>query len=183
MSKMFPFIFLGDSFYGLWHLPFNNVTNLGVSASSIEDQRSYIEKPYSISHNGIIINAGTNNLGRNLDVNTSTTNYGLLIDYLKTISQKIYCVSVIPINKPKYFERHGATGHYLYSTPERISAINTGISTTCSQKGTTYIDITTSFSGDDGDMKTELTDDGIHPNKAGYDLYAEILTSMVSDLI
>jgi lysophospholipase L1-like esterase len=181
VSKENPYIFIGDSFFGLWNLPFSNVTNLGENASRIEQQRAYIEKSYPISHNGIVLNVGTNNLGMDNTIAFSLQSYTDLIDYLKTISNVIYCVSVIPIHKAKYFALHGATGHYLYNTPQRISDLNSGIQSICSAKGTHYVDIITSLSSNN-EMLTAYTDDGIHPNTAGYALFADILRTNISDL-
>jgi lysophospholipase L1-like esterase len=186
VSMTFPYILMGDSFYGMWTSPpFKNITNLGYNASSTYDQKLYIQQTYPIDHEGMIMNVGTNNLSQNQTIEEITTTYGEMLDFMLAIFDKIYCVSVIPINHVKYAANIGTGGHYLYNTPARMSALNTAIQGLCTSKGCHYIDLVSSFSttGDcTGEMKTEYTDDGIHPNTAGYAKYAEVLRANVPDL-
>jgi len=167
------YIFMGDSFFALWGLPFNNMTNIAVNASNLTHQRAYIEKVYPIIHESLIMNVGTNDLGMNFSVSLSISRYSDLIDYLKTVFSDIYCVSVIPINKVKYKALKGETGHYLYNTQQRTQEINNGISNLCSEKVCTFIDTISSMSVD-YDMKSAYTDDGIHPNSMGYGVMKSI---------
>lgn len=181
MSLRFPYIFLGDSIFALWGNPFKYMTNLAVSGSATYHQKDYIAKPYGISHHGLILNVGSNDLGLNRTISDALSDYEKLIVYLKTITIKIYCNSVMPICKDKYIIHHGAGGHYKYSTPGRLDGINNGIMSLCSSYGCTFIDFRDEVVVN-GEMNCGYTDDGIHPNALGYEAYKRVLLKNIEDL-
>ena len=54
--------------------------------------------------------------------------------------------------------------------PEKIRALNEWIKNYAAQNKLTYLDYYSATADDKGFLKEELSDDGLHPNKQGYEV-------------
>ena len=52
----------------------------------------------------------------------------------------------------------------------KIAALNQWLAAFARQRGLTYVDYTPVLANATGGLRADLTRDGVHPNKAGYDL-------------
>jgi lysophospholipase L1-like esterase len=66
-------------------------------------------------------------------------------------------------------------------TPQNILEVNRRLRVSCARYGYTYIDYFTAMVGPDGMMRKELSDDGLHPNAAGFRIMASILLSALNE--
>lgn len=181
--SFFPYIFGGDSIFALWaSLPFIHITNVSVSGSRIEHQIGFIEKGYPISHNGLILHVGTNNIGQGDSVASTIATFSTFLDYANTVFTKVYVMAVPPINPTKYLATWGNIKHYLNNSNAKVADINSQLQSLCTAKGVTFIDICTPISVG-GIMNPDYTDDGIHPNAAGYVVYAATLRAAIANLV
>ena len=52
--------------------------------------------------------------------------------------------------------------------PEKIRELNKYLRKLCAESGSTYLDYTPAMQDGSGMLKREFSDDGLHPNAAGY---------------
>ncbi|MDQ6701560.1 MAG: GDSL-type esterase/lipase family protein, partial [Acidobacteriota bacterium] len=64
--------------------------------------------------------------------------------------------------------------------PEKILALNAWIKEYASKNGFVYLDYYPAMIDDKQMLKRELTDDGLHPNDAGYELIAPLAENAVA---
>jgi lysophospholipase L1-like esterase len=83
---------------------------------------------------------------------------------------EILIQSVLPVTtKYNMFQEH--TSHW-----QEIPDINQAIFNICQKENVKYIDLFTHFVDDNGQMKPEYTNDGLHLLGKGYMLWKEIIT-------
>ena len=114
---------------------------------------------------------GINDISRNIPDNIILANYQRIIRRLKTGSPntKIYFYTILPVNNTfTQFKNH-------YNKDEHIFAVNEGLKKITETEKITLIDIHTPFMDAEGRMKKELTQDGLHLNADGYQLWKKIL--------
>lgn len=100
--------------------------------------------------------------------------YGELIDGLKSGCKgaKIYVQSVFPVSAA--YEAKTSVSN------AKIDAYNTALSALCAQKGVTYLDAASALKGVDGALQSNLTTDGLHMKKSGYNLWLSYLAGCAS---
>ena len=88
---------------------------------------------------------------------------------------KIYISSVLPVrNKGAW-----STKHDFASFNNKIDAFNKKLKQVAKENKVYFVDLHSKFENEDGQMKDELTRDGVHLTGAGYDLMIEELTKVV----
>jgi lysophospholipase L1-like esterase len=85
-------------------------------------------------------------------------NYDKILETLT--ADEIYVLSILPISQK--FETFA----------ERLPGLNRRIKSMACKHDCTYIDIYSKFVGTDGYIRKELTTDGVHPNRTGYEKFA-----------
>ncbi len=88
--------------------------------------------------------------------------------------------SVLPV----YDGGHTQEGKLLTMTggrpPEKILALNSWIKNSAAQHKDIYLDYFSAMVDDHGFLKKELSDDGLHPNKAGYAVMAPLAEKAIA---
>ena len=64
--------------------------------------------------------------------------------------------------------------------PEKILEVNAWIKKYAEEKGDTYLDYFSATVDDQGLLKRELSDDGLHPNGAGYAVMAPLAEKAIT---
>jgi lysophospholipase L1-like esterase len=81
-------------------------------------------------------------------------------------------------------QRHPSAQIYIHSllptrlpaiSNDRITALNSAIAQTAQRENVAYLDLQTTFSDDDGNLRLELTTDGLHLSRYGYALWQSAL--------
>jgi lysophospholipase L1-like esterase len=62
---------------------------------------------------------------------------------------------------------------------ERVLALNVWIKKFASEKGCVYLDYFSKLADENNGLKQEFTKDGVHPNKAGYDIMAPLVETAI----
>lgn len=62
---------------------------------------------------------------------------------------------------------------------ERVIALNAWIKKFAAEKDCVYLDYFTKLTDENNGLKSEFTQDGVHPNKAGYDIMAPLVESAI----
>lgn len=171
-------VFMGDSITDSWDspnyggfFPGKPYVNRGISGQTtpqmlIRFRRDVIE----LKPSAVVILAGTNDLAGN----TGPTTLEAIQDNLISMAElarlhriQVIFSSVLPVSD--YEMRDGnpiiQTGR---RPPEKIKALNAWMKDYAARNKLTYLDYYSSMVDDKGFLKNELSNDGLHPNAAGY---------------
>ncbi|HSE31855.1 MAG TPA: GDSL-type esterase/lipase family protein [Pyrinomonadaceae bacterium] len=171
-------VFMGDSITDSWDTPSNGgffpgkpYINRGISGQTtpqmlIRFRRDVIELKPRV----VVILAGTNDLAGN----TGPTTLAAIQDNLTTMAElaraheiRVVFASLLPISD--YEVRNGQP--IIQSKrrpPEQIKALNEWMKAYAATHHFTYLDYFSAMVDEKGFLKDELSNDGLHPNPAGY---------------
>ncbi|MGA8580460.1 MAG: GDSL-type esterase/lipase family protein, partial [Bryobacteraceae bacterium] len=119
--------------------------------------------------------AGTNDIGGNVGPMTleATENYLMsMVDIARANDIRIVLSSLLPVCdyiKPQTAQR----------PPEKILALNRWLKDYAGKNRFVYLDYFSAMVDDNGMLRRELTNDGLHPNAAGY----EVMTPLAEKAI
>ena len=171
-------VFMGDSITDSWDNPANGgffpgkpYVNRGISGQTtpqmlIRFRRDVIELKPRV----VVILAGTNDLAGN----TGPTTLEAIEDNLKSMVElatahriRVVLASVMPVSDYEIRD-----GKQLVQTvrrpPDKILALNKWLQEFARANHHTYLDYFSAMVDDKGFLKDELSNDGLHPNVAGY---------------
>lgn len=164
-------IMLGNSLMnnGLWTelFPMGYIINRGISGDVVEGVDQRLDEIVRHNPRKVFLITGTNDF-----VNDSTiTGMEVWKRYEKLIQDinqqmpavHLYVMSTLPLN-PK--------SPYYAGFNERAIELNKLLSAASERYGYFYLDIASALSDENGDLRSELTSDGIHLNAAGYFYWA-----------
>lgn len=121
---------------------------------------------------------GVNDLARGVSPDSIVKNILLSVAYLRqeSPSTKIFVQSVLPVNG--IYRKFG--GHT--SQAAEIIKVNHALKNNAAAKGYRFIDLTPGFSNERGELREELTNDGLHLNGNAYLLWKHLIYPYVYDL-
>lgn len=163
--------FLGDSIThgGRWDLLFPTVStrNFGVNGERSEHLLTRLEPIIVLQPEKLFILIGTNDLTKGVDLLAIAQNVDQLIDRLKKETRcDIYLQSVLP--RAKKFSG-------------RIKALNELYRNVATKHAVTFVDLLPFFDNGTGQLRSELTDDGLHLLGPGYDIWRKAIRDLVSN--
>ena len=169
--------FIGDSIcqnpiysYGDWNtiLGRSDCVNFGIGAQTTVECRARIDEIASRDYKMVVFICGINDIGRGYTKEEIVANYDAMIT---TIRQKnpdceFILVSVLP-----------TTSAFYAGQQAKINLLNMAYKRYASKTpGVTFVDVYSSFTPKTGEYAyPELLSDGLHPNREGYAVMAEIL--------
>jgi glycerophosphoryl diester phosphodiesterase len=172
-------IFLGNGITdnGEWTEFFKqpNIKNRGISGDITLGVLARLNDLLTAHPLKIFILIGINDILRANPDSIILYNYQTIIEKIQTKSPEtqIYIQSILPVNTDfkKYPELKNKTEHILY--------LNNKLKELCQEKKITYIDLYPSFCNDQGRLKPQYTNDGLHLMGDGYKIWIEILKPYV----
>jgi len=181
--------FMGDSITEQWARPSfggnlkfftsNNFVNMGVGGETTADMKFRNYKLTAKRPHVYLILAGTNDLAQN--DGRYVTDYELvgnirtMCDEAVEAGCKVLVCSILPC---KYYPWHPGI-----LPAERIISLNEQLCSMAAEKGYAgYVDYHSSFAESDGGMISQLSQDGVHPNKAGFELMEKIVLPRIQEL-
>ena len=164
-----------DNFYGDLAL---RTYNRGISG----DRTSGVYRRLKISlfdlaPTKIVLMIGINDINLGLTNDEIMINYTSIIDDIKTNlpSADVTCLSVLPMNS--IVEQYGVD---LAKATAQIKDLNGRIKTLVEGKGYRYIDLFTHFADENDHLITTYSNDGLHPNNAGYVVWTNVLKPVLN---
>jgi len=171
-------VFMGDSITDSWDSPSSGgffpgkpYLNRGISGQTTP-QMLIRFRPDVIALNPkvVVILAGTNDIAGN----TGPTTLEAIEDNLANMAElarvhgiRVVFSSLLPVSD--YEMRNGNPIVQTVSRPpEQIKALNTWMRAYAARNHLIYLDYYSAMADDEGFLKDELSDDGLHPNAAGY---------------
>lgn len=168
-------VFLGNSITerGAWSelLPSHNIMNRGIGGDNTFGVLARLDGIVKASPKKLFLLIGINDLSRALPREIILNNYDRILQYITTHSPKtkIFVQSVLPLNEAL------TTPAYLKNKKDSILQLNTGIQAIAAKYKLPYINLHELFADANGDLKKELTADGIHLRPAAYVMWVDYL--------
>ena len=165
------FLFLGDSITELYPLEeyYDNlpVVNSGISGNKTTDILNNMKtRVYQYNPTKVFLLIGTNDLNSTDEdiVDVTFDNIKEIINEIKEnrSDATIYVESVYPVNS--VIENNVVTNR----TNKKVKELNKKLSNYCDEERCEYINLYDDLIDEEGNLKTEYTEDGLHLNSLGY---------------
>jgi lysophospholipase L1-like esterase len=165
-------VFLGDSITDGWRLneyfPNRDFVNRGISGQITAEMLDRMKADViDLKPVAMLVLAGTNDIARGIPLSTIENNLTMIADLADHYKIKPLFASVLPISdyhkdvNPRYEMTR-------QRPPATILELNRWLEAFCKQRHYPYVDYFSQMVDPAGYMKTDLADDGLHPNSAGY---------------
>jgi len=178
-------IFLGDSITDYWKLgdyfPGKPYINRGIDGQTTPQMLVRFRQDVIDLHPKVlVILAGTNDVagvtGRARDENIEA-NYATMAELARLHGIRVVFASLLPVNN---VSSEDAKESFALRPRERLLAINHWLRDYCVANGLVYLDYYAALADDNGMLKKELSDDGLHPNAAGYKLMVPLANAAIA---
>jgi lysophospholipase L1-like esterase len=168
-------VMLGDSITheGLWeeYFPHYNLRNRGIGGDTTQDILDRLPAIYALQPQRLFLLIGINDINMGIKPVQTFANYEQILISLRQHlpAIKIYVQSILPVAAAWPMANNTAVKKYNVQV-ERLAV----------QHGCTYIDLYKSFSDTQGNLKAELSNDGIHLTYAGYVSWCDVIRPFVT---
>ena len=136
--------------------------NYSHRGSTTGDVLSRKEKMLALKPAVIVVLVGGNDVVQNIPEDRIVSNYEELIGFYKTICDRVYCISNLPVN-PGLIIKNSTMTH-----------LNGRLEQTCRKLGATFVNVYPSLYRNGG-LNPDYAIDPVHLNKAGQDVMIGIL--------
>jgi len=184
-------VFFGDSITDGWSAPQNGgffpgkaYVNRGISGQTTTQMLvRFRQDVIALQPAAVVILAGTNDISGNsgpVDLATIEANLATMSELAKLHGVKVILASLLPVTDAKT-DREGRPRVQTRSRPpEKIQAVNVWLGDYARQNGDVYLDYFSAVADGAGLLRSDLTDDGLHPNAAGYALMAPLAEKAIA---
>ena len=179
-------VFFGDSITDIWKLdesfPGKHYINRGIGGQTTPQMLVRFREDVIDLHPAVVVVlAGTNDIAGNTGEETLEQiedDYASFSELAKANGIRVIFSSVMPINN--YNQR--ALWFWLQRSPEKILALNEWLKKYCADHGLVYLDYFSAMVDARGMLKAELTEDGLHPNAAGFAVMAPLAQAAIDEV-
>jgi len=187
-------VFMGDSITDIWAQPqmapfFSGRPYIGRGISGQTTPQMLLRfrsDVIALQPKAVVILAGTNDIAGN----TGPMSLEDIEGYLAAMSElarshgiKVVLSSVLPV----YDGGHNRDGKEVVMTdrrpPEKILALNNWIKKYSADNNIIYLDYFSAMVDDKGFLKRGLSEDGLHPNRKGYDVMAPLAEAAIASAL
>jgi len=176
-------VFFGDSITDLWKLdeyfPGKPYINRGISGQTTPQMLvRFRQDAINLQPKVIVILAGTNDIAGNtgpMRLEDIEANYASMAELARAHDIHIVFSSVLPVHN--YTPR--SQDLFAQRPPEKILEVNRWLKAYCAANHCVYLDYFSVMVNEQGLLKRELADDGLHPNLAGYKLMAPLAEAAI----
>jgi lysophospholipase L1-like esterase len=164
-------VFIGDSITDFWgrssdagvFFPGKPYLNRGISGQTTPQMLiRFRADVIALKPRVVVILAGTNDIGNGLALAAIEDNLTSMCELAQANGIKVVVASILPINDYIHPEQS------VYRPTAKILEINAWIKAYAQRKGLVYLDYYDAMLDANKVLKRELSDDGLHPNAAGY---------------
>jgi len=183
-------VFLGDSITDAWpeprfggFFPGKPYVGRGISGQTTPQMLvRFRPDVLALRPAAVVILAGTNDIAGNtgpMSLEEIEGNLASMCELAHGNGLRVVLASVLPV----YDGGHASDGRALVMTdrrpPDKILALNERIKRHASEHGDAYLDYFAAMADDRGFLKKELSEDGLHPNRAGYEVMAPLAEAAI----
>jgi len=177
-------VFIGDSITDLWHLdecfPGKPYVNRGIGGQTtpqmlVRFRQDVIDRRPKV----VVILAGTNDIAgntgptRNEDIEA---NLASMAELARVHKINVVFSSVLPV----YNYTDKSKDFFAQRPAARILELNEWLKKYCAENKIVYVDYFSAVVDDKGLMKKDLSDDGLHPNAAGYKIMVPLAEAAIA---
>lgn len=126
----------------------------------------------------VVMLAGTNDIAENTGKTTLRdieNNIASMSDLARANGIRLVLCSVLPVSDFPW--------HRGLEPAPKIRALNAWIEEYAAKNGFVYVDYYSRMATSDGGLKPELSVDGVHPNKAGYEIMAPLAEAGIEEAL
>lgn len=156
-----------------WHELFGmpNVLNRGINGDIVQGIRERVEPIVKGHPKKIFLLSGVNDVSHHLTADSIVTALGSLISYIReqTPETQLYVESLLPINNS--FKRY----KNIFGKEQVIRDINAKLEGVVKSKGATWINVYPAFCDEESNLRSDLTNDGLHLLGPGYMIWRDLL--------
>jgi lysophospholipase L1-like esterase len=171
-------VFLGDSITDNWKLADyfsgKSYVNRGIDGQSTPQMLVRFRQDVIDLHPKVlVVLAGTNDIAgvtgpvRNEDIEA---NYASMAELARAHHIRVVFASLLPTHN--YTPE--AKENFALRPRERLLALNAWLKDYCAKNGLVYLDYFSALLDQQGMLRRDLSDDGLHPNAAGYKIMASL---------
>jgi lysophospholipase L1-like esterase len=165
-------VFLGDSITDAWRLneyfTGREFVNRGISGQNTGQMLArFRQDVLDLNPKAVLILAGTNDINQGIAPEQIQENLASMGDLAKAHGMRVAMASILPVSDyhkdvdPQYERTAGRP-------PATIQALNRWIESHCASEGFIYVNYSASLVDTSGQFRSDLSDDGLHPNPKGY---------------
>jgi lysophospholipase L1-like esterase len=180
-------VFLGDSITDYWKLadyfPGKPYINRGIDGQTAPQMLvRFRQDVISLHPKVLVVLAGTNDIAgvtgpaRSEDIEA---NYASMAELARAHHIRIVFASLLPAHN----YTQDAKESFALRPRERILALNAWLKDYCAKNGLVYLDYFSALIDDHGMLRRDLSDDGLHPNAAGYKLMAPLAEKAIANAL
>jgi lysophospholipase L1-like esterase len=184
-------VFMGDSITDAWpeprfgeFFPGKPYVGRGISGQTTPQMLvRFRPDVIALRPAAVVILAGTNDIAGNtgpMTLEEIEGNLASMSELAHTNGIRVVFASVLPV----YDGGHASDGRPLIMTgrraPEKILALNGWIKRYAADHGDIYLDYFSAMADENGFLKKELSEDGLHPNRAGYQVMAPLAEAAIA---
>jgi lysophospholipase L1-like esterase len=177
-------VFLGDSITDYWKLadyfPGKPYINRGIDGQTTPQMLVRFRQDVIALHpKVVVVLAGTNDVAgvtgpaRNEEIEA---NYASMAELARLHHIRVAFASLLPVNN----YTADAKESFALRPRERILALNTWLKDYCAKNGFVYLDYFSAVVDDKGMLRRDLSDEGLHPNAAGYKTMAPLAEKAIT---
>ena len=177
-------VFLGDSITDYWKLPDyfpgKPYINRGIDGQSTPEMLvRFRQDVISLNPAVLVVLAGTNDIagvtGRTSNEEIEA-NYASMAELARLHHIRVVFSSLLPV----YNYTVESKESFVLRPRERLLALNAWLKDYCSRNRLVYLDYASALADDKGMLRRELSDDGLHPNDAGYKIMAPLAENAIA---
>jgi lysophospholipase L1-like esterase len=178
-------VFMGDSITDIWFHPEFNVAfkdkpyvGRGIGGQTTPQMLiRFRPDVIALRPKVVVILAGTNDLAGNtgpMTVEETENNLASMSELAHANGIRVVLSSVLPVSNYGHDRAGNPIDMRIKRPPEKILEVNAWIKKYVAEKGYVYLDYFAATVDEQGLLKKDLSEDGLHPNAKGYEVMAPL---------
>jgi len=176
-------VFFGDSITDMWNLagyfPGEPYINRGIGGQTTPQMLlRFRQDVIDLAPKVVVILAGTNDIAGNtgpMSLEDIEANYASMAEVAKANSIHVVFASILPVHN----YTPDSQDLFAQRSPQKIVELNRWLKSYSSDHGDIYLDYFSPMVDEKGLLKRYLSEDGLHPNKAGYSIMAPLAVAAI----
>jgi lysophospholipase L1-like esterase len=187
-------VFMGDSITDMWVLPqfggffpAKPYIGRGIGGQTTPQMLlRFRSDVIALQPRVVVILAATNDIAGNtgpITVEETEGNLASMSQLARANGIRVVLSSVMPVSNYGHDRDGHPTDMRIKRPPEKILELNAWIKKFAAEKGHVYLDYFTAMVDEHGLLKKELSEDGLHPNAAGYAMMAPLAENAIQEAL